>query len=262
MKHISILLLAVACSLAPVAVAQDPVKTLLQFNGTESEALPAQTLQTLFTFDGTDGKEPVGDLVQATDGSLYGSTVQEGAGPYGSGGTIFKITPGGSLTTVYNFCSQSGCTDGSLPRGALVQAANGNFYGITEFGGADDAGTVFKITPSGTLTTLYSFCSQSNCTDGENPYAGLLLANNGNLYGMTYTGGLYGGGTVFEITPSGTLTTLYSFCSQSGCTDGTNPVGLLIQGTDGNFYGTTYGYYYPTASHGGSFKINSAAPPC
>ena len=85
-------------------------------------------------------------------------------------------------------------------------------------------GTVFKITPSGTLTTLYSFCSQSGCTDGHSPYAGLVQATNGDFYGTT----LYGGanpycGTVFKITPSGTLTTLYSFCSQSGCTDGANP---------------------------------------
>jgi len=208
-------------------------------------ALQAQTFQTRFTFDGTDGMAPVGALVQATDGNLYGATAAGGAGPYGSGGTIFRIAPSGSLTTVYNFCSQSGCTDGMYPRGALVQAANGNLYGITLFGGASNTGTVFEITPSGTLTTLHSFCSQSNCTDGEYPYAGLVLASNGVLYGTTYIGGLYGAGAIFEITPSGTLTTLYSFCAQTGCTDGANPVAPLIQGADGNFYGTTYGYYYP-----------------
>jgi uncharacterized repeat protein (TIGR03803 family) len=222
-------------------------------------SMPAQTFQTRFTFDGTDGMGPVSDLLQATDGNLYGTASAEGAGPYGSGGTIFKIAPSGSLTTVYNFCSQSGCTDGEYPRGVLVQAADGNFYGVTEFGGANNAGTVFKITPSGTLTTIHSFCSQSNCTDGENPCAGLVLASNGNLYGTTYVGGLYNGGAVFEITPSGTLTTLYSFCSQSGCPDGANPFAPLIQGADGNFYGTTYGYYYPPTG-GAVFKMTLKPP--
>ena len=96
-------------------------------------------------------------------------------------------------------------------------------------------GTVFKITPSGTLTTLHSF----DGTDGANPYAGLVQATDGNFYGTTSSGGANGDGTVFKITPSGTLTTLYSFCSQSGCTDGANPDAGLVQATNGNFYGTT-----------------------
>jgi uncharacterized repeat protein (TIGR03803 family) len=106
-------------------------------------------------------------------------------------------------------------------------------------------GTVFKITPSGTLTTLYSFCSQSGCTDGYGPV--LLQATDGNFYGTTVYGGANttgcgggGCGTVFKITPSGTLTTLYSFCSQSGCTDGSGP-NSLVQDTNGMFYGTTFG---------------------
>jgi uncharacterized repeat protein (TIGR03803 family) len=121
-----------------------------------------------------------------------------------------------------------------------VQASDGNFYGTTVEGGADGAGTVFRITPSGTLTTLYSFCSQVNCTDGYWPYAGLVQAADGNLYGTTGNGGAFGNyGTVFKITPSGTLTTLYSFCAQNGCADGEEPAARLVQAADGNFYGTT-----------------------
>jgi uncharacterized repeat protein (TIGR03803 family) len=215
----------------------------------------------LHSFDGTDGSFPYSGLVQATDGDLYGTTYAGGANDvscsvgFMSGcGTVFKITPSGTLTTLYSFCSQTNCTDGANPYAGLVQATDGNFYGTTQEGGANDVacgsggcGTVFKITPTGTLTTLYSFCSQTNCTDGAVPYAGLVQAIDGNLYGTTYSGGTNtdvvcgssGCGTVFKISPSGTLTTLYSFCSQSGCTDGANPYAGLIQTHSGDLYGTT-----------------------
>jgi uncharacterized repeat protein (TIGR03803 family) len=204
-------------------------------------------LTTLYSFCSqsgcTDGDAPYAGLVQATDGNFYGTTVYGGAN--GGYGTVFKITPGGTLTTLYSFCSQSGCTDGAFPEAGLVQAANGDLYGTAEYGGAKanaNSGTVFKITPSGTLTTLYSFCSQGAypyCTDGRNPYAGLVQAANGDFYGTTLVGGTNRGGTVFRITPGGTLTTLYSFCSQSGCTDGAFPEAGLVQDTNGDFYGTT-----------------------
>ena len=93
-----------------------------------------------------------------------------------SGGTIFKITPSGTLTTLYNFCSQIGCADGYYPVAGLVQATEGGLYGTTSQGGAGAGGTVFRITPSGTLTTLYSFCSQRKCADGASPYVGLAQA--------------------------------------------------------------------------------------
>ena len=128
--------------------------------------------------------------------------------------------PAQTLTTLYSFCSQSGCPDGYSPYAGLVQATNGDLYGTTYFGGTGNGGTIFKIAPGGTLTTVHSFCSQSGCPDGDAP-AGLVQAANGDFYGTTSgdrTSGNYG--TVFKITPGGTLTTLYSFCSQSGCTDG------------------------------------------
>jgi len=220
----------------------------------------AQVFRTLVNFNGTDGAWPTSALVQGLDGSFYGTT--ESGGLYRSAGTVFRVTPGGTLTTLYSFCSQTNCPDGTGPTGGLVQASDGNFYGTTTAYGAnagpsDLAGTVFKMTPSGSLTTLYSFCAQTNCTDGIEPSA-LVQGTDGNFYGTTYGGGQgpcvwYGCGTVFKITPSGTLTTLHTFCAQTNCPDGGGPLYPLVQGTDGNFYGTTVGG--GTKNLGTIFKI-------
>jgi uncharacterized repeat protein (TIGR03803 family) len=202
-------------------------------------ALQAQTFRTIHSFDVTDGYNSQSPLIQATDGNLYGTTPVGGALGESGLGTIFKMTPAGELTTLYNFCSQSRCTDGSYPYAALIQATDGNFYGTTHEGGTKGYGTVFKVTLDGALTTIYSFCSKGACPDGALPQGGLVQAANGNFYGTTqYNSPIKGGGTVFEITPSGALKTLYTFCSESGCPDGQLP-GSLIQARDGNFYGTT-----------------------
>jgi uncharacterized repeat protein (TIGR03803 family) len=208
-------------------------------------ASPAQSFNTLLSFDGSDGEFPA-YLVQGLDGNIYGTT--SGGGAH-SNGTIFKITPAGTLTTLYSFCIQTNCPDGRSPY-ALVLATNGNFYGTTTYGGGIDGcytedlscGTVFKITPSGTLTTLHRF----DGNDGGNPSGGLVQAANGTFYGTTSQGGISssncggGCGTIFKITPSGTLTTLYSFCKQTNCPDDAFPRGLVLA-TNGNFYGTTAG---------------------
>jgi uncharacterized repeat protein (TIGR03803 family) len=199
---------------------------------TTAIALPAQSLTTLHSFDGADGSGPVEALVQGIDGNFYGAAPYLGANGFG---TIFKITPNGTLTTLHNFDG----TDGEVPNAALIQAANGDFYGTTSYGGAYGSGTVFKITPSGTLTTLYSFCGQSGCPDGQYSFGPLSQATNGDFYGTTFYGGAYGGGTIFKITPHGALTTLYSFCSLSGCADGSNPYAPPVQATNGDLYGTT-----------------------
>jgi len=171
-------------------------------------SLSAQTFTTLHSFDYTDGAFPVAPLVQATNAGLYGTTEfgANGCGEYSSGcGTVFKITPHGTLTTLYSFVFQ----DGAYPYAGLVQATNGSFYGTTSSGGANGAGTVFKITTKGMLTTLYTFCSQSSCTDGENPYAGLVEATNGNFYGTTeYGGAKEGCGNYFDHRPCGTVFSL------------------------------------------------------
>ena len=200
--------------------------------GTVFKITPSGSLTTLYSFSRTDGEQPYGTLIQATNGNFYGTTSLGGAN---GGGTVFKITTSGALTTLYNFCAQSNCADGEGPVAGLVQATNGNFYGTTYFGGANSLGTIFKITATGTLTTLHSF----DALDGENPKAGLVQGSDGNFYGTTYLGGLGNGGTAFKITPAGTVTTLYTFCTQTNCTDGQNPTAPLVQDTNGVFYGTT-----------------------
>jgi uncharacterized repeat protein (TIGR03803 family) len=215
---------------------------------------PAGTLTTLHSFDGTDGSEPYAGLVEGRDGNFYGTTYYGGANSCQRQGcgTVFTITPNGTLTTLYSFCSQSGCKDGQQPQGGLVEGSDGNFYGTTTWGGLAQrnyctdgygCGTVFKITPHGILTTLHEFCSHGGCPDGYWPYSGLVRGTDGNFYGTTYLGGANQSGTVFRITASGTFTTLYSFCLQyvnDICMDGGTPIGALVQGTNGTFYGTAW----------------------
>jgi uncharacterized repeat protein (TIGR03803 family) len=207
--------------------------------GTIYKVTPNGTLTTLHTFSGTDGDE-VGleaeGLLEAPNGDFYGATAYGTLNSNGCG-TIFKMTSKGAFKTLYGFASSS--TQGCGPFDGLVQAPDGDFYGTTVGGGPANDGTIFKMTPSGTLTSLYSFCSQSNCADGSMPNAGMILGTDGNFYGTTIYGGATNQGTIFQITPAGAYKVLYSFCSQSGCTDGASSYSRLIQATDGKFYGTT-----------------------
>ncbi len=214
--------------------------------GTVFKITPGGTLTTLHSFAaGSDGSGPISWLVQASNGNFYGTTRTP---PHGEGGaygygTVFEITPSGTLTTLHSFDG----TDGAYPYAGLVQATDGNLYGTTTNGGANNVctsggcGTVFKITPAGAFTTLYSFCTQPNCTDGAGPF-GLVQATDGNLYGATAAGGnisdcnSQGCGTLFKISTGGKLTTLHTFDG----TDGASPV-ALVQATNGNFYGATTG---------------------
>ncbi len=200
-----------------------------------------------------DGSSP-GPLVQASDGNFFGTTY--GGGSNGNYGTIFGITPEGKLNTLYDFCAEQSCRDGSSPNAGLIQSLDGNLYGTTTFGGAADWGTVFRITTSGALTTVYSFCAHTNCFDGADPQAGVIQATDGNFYGTTYIGGRNQLGTVFQLTATGSLTTLYSFCpdSKAGCPDGSFPYAGLVQGMDGLFYGTTLNKGIPS-THATIFRI-------
>jgi uncharacterized repeat protein (TIGR03803 family) len=233
---------------------------------TTAAASNTQTFNVVARFGQKTGYALSSPLVQGTDGNFYGTANVGGSNQSaqycnnGSCGTVFRVTPSGKLTTLYNFCSETNCADGGLPLAALVLGANGNFYGTTSTGGANNGdsggicdnmgcGTVFEITPSGKLTTIHNFCAQTNCTDGV--FANqLVLGFNGNLYGTTESGGTVAGGdcesgcgTAFEITPSGKFTTLYTFCTEfyqnGNCANGMIPTAALIQATNGNFYGTT-----------------------
>ena len=229
-----------------------------------TQSAGAQTFTTLYNFAGTDGANPQAPLVQAINGNLYGTTLDGGTSTNGTDGTIFEITPSGTLTSIHSFCLHSGCPDGYHPAAGLVQATNGSFYGTAEDGGSGCCGTVFKITPTGKLTTLDSFAAE----DGSGPYptAGLVEATNGDLYGTTVGGGANGAGAVFKITASGALTTIYSFCPvgriNGGCSisssadNGYTPLTGLVEGTNGDLYGTTYGGG-AHGSYGTVFKITT-----
>jgi len=201
----------------------------------------------LHTFGSTasDGTAPEAPLILDSRGNLYGTTNSGGA--HGKG-TVFKLTPGGAETILYNFCSTGGtkCTDGSFPAAGLLRDKHGNLYGTTSTGGVYGLtltkGVVFKLSPNGTETVLHSF---GNGDDGSTPMAGLIMDSAGDFYGTTMWGGNYntcaeGCGTVFKLTPEGSETVLYEFCAglTSNCSDSTQPQAPLLLDKAGNLYGT------------------------
>jgi len=203
-------------------------------------------IDSLFTFHFTDGFSPYGGLVPDGTGAFYGVTSLGGAGIFG---TVFKIMTNGVLTTLVNFSGPNG----DEPFSALLRGNDGNFYGTTICGGTSKGdpesinqagfGTIFKLTPEGDFTTLFSFAG----TNGSYPYATLIQDAKGNLYGTTASGGgntnqlfpnntgYAGYGTIFRLAPDGTLTTLFSFDG----TNGAQAFAGLLRGADGKLYGTT-----------------------
>jgi uncharacterized repeat protein (TIGR03803 family) len=219
---------------------------------------PDGTLTTLHNFDSTDGALPEAGLVLAADGNFYGTTLFGGRRYQSCGsigcGTVFRMRPNGTVTTVYRFCGQANCVDGAYAS-SLMLATDGNLYGTTSLGGAENHGSVFTIDPTGALTTLHSF----EGTDGSSPYGVLVQGTDGNFYGVTYEGGHDDSGTVFSMTPAGVLTTLHEFCTSRPCMDGGSPIGGLAQATDGKFYGTTSGN--STLNDGTIFSLDMGLGP-
>lgn len=241
----------------------------------------AQVFTRLASFYGADGQEPLGvTLTQGLGGNLYGTT-PAGGGANGEG-TVFRLMNQGRVKTLYVFCNQQTCSDGAFPYAGLILSTDGTLYGTIDIGGAFGFGTVFAITPAGNFVNLYSFrndgdgeypvatvtegvdgmlygttsgCDAETCTgtvfkmtpsgvlstlysfaDNEGGlFAGLIQGSDGNLYGGTILGGKYGQGTVFRITPTGKLNTLHSFTG----TDGEGLAGSLVEGSDGSLYGIT-----------------------
>lgn len=193
----------------------------VNFDGTVFKITPGGVPTVLHSFNCTDGCNPVAGLIQGADGNFYGTT-------FAANGTVFKISSTGVFTTIHSF----NFVDGSGPNALLVQGTDGNFYGTTDSGGMNGNGTVFRITSGGTFKQLHSFtCGGDGCV----PVAGLVQGADGSFYGTSREGGTNGDGTVFKISPTGTLTTLQTFTGA----DGAAPFGGLMLATDGNFYGTT-----------------------
>jgi uncharacterized repeat protein (TIGR03803 family) len=192
----------------------------------------------LHDFEGkTDGGEPSSPPIESSDGNLYGIT-ENG---FGTGSTVYRYTLSGNFTAIYQF---SGAHGGA----PLIQASDGFLYGTTAGGGFANCGTVFTMSTAGILLHSAPFtCGAEGAFPGYGP---LLQASDGNFYGTTLEGGVNNQGTIFKMTPDFQISTLYRFLGHSnGAVDGADPLGGLVQATDGNLYGAT--------AEGGSFHAGT-----
>ncbi len=219
-------------------------------------------LTVLHSFTGVDGGRPMAGMILGQDGNFYGTTTMGGtpfpAGGPGSatgGGTVFKMTPAGDVSTVYAFTGDTGPVSS---QGVLAQTADGTLYGTTSNGGSENVGTVFAVTPAGGFSLLHSF----SVNDGAQPQAGLAVGGDGALYGTTVAGdpsapagnpNPVGAGMVFRITRTGEFAVVHSFSNA----DGSTPMGALLASPDGNLYGTTQSG--GAGLRGTVFKLNGSA---
>jgi uncharacterized repeat protein (TIGR03803 family) len=217
---------------------------------------PDGQITNFYTFVCSRTKCPYGAAPQTapilgTDGNLYGVTSAGGNAPC-AGGVFYRLTLQGKLSVLYNFGKT--CSDGQWPQG-ITLGSDGNFYGATVYGGnsSDSPGIIFKVTPSGEYTELYSFCSQANCADGEKPFSPPVEGDDGNFYGAANNGGTMGGGVIYKVTASGAYSVIYNFCNleNGACPDGAYPY-AIAKDADGNFVGTADG---GTSGYGVVFKI-------
>lgn len=197
---------------------------------------PSGVVTTMVALFRYEGAVPLGTLIQGNDGSYYGTASDGSPSRLGS---IFKITSAGVLTNVVNFTGINGANPGARPQGSLIQGNNNAFYGTTAVGGANNLGTIFKVTPAGAFTTLVSFTGTSGASLGAHPHGDLLQVSGGDFYGMTTLGGTNNLGTVFKMTASGVITTLVNFTGIGGANPGSLPRGSLVLGSDGLLYGLT-----------------------
>lgn len=213
--------------------------------GTLFKITPSGKMKVLYSFSNdSNGSSPTSPPIQGVDGNLYGTTSASFGGSQGFG-TIYKITPTGEFSTLYQFSG----VDGQWPWASMLLASDGNFYGTCYTGGTSGFGTVYKITPAGKLTTIYNF----DGTHGIWPAAGLVEADDKTFYGTTLDGGANNSGVIFKISPAGKLTAIHDF-------DPTTSIGYrsgLVQATDGNFYGVVpdgglfgYGFIYKVTRDG------------
>lgn len=239
-------------------------------SGTVFNVSAAGSAGVLSRLGGGNGSAPQG-LVLGSDGNFYGTTQNGGLA---NEGTIFQVTPAGVMTLLHTFGDGSVANDGANPQGGLIQGADGNFYGTTQYGGSANLGTIFKMTPQGVVTIVHSFGDGSVTNDGAQPVAA-LVQDNGVFYGTTLRGGVSvdsgsvsGGdpvagetsdnGTVFKLDHDGTVTTLHSFGDGSVANDGLLPrAGLTFDASSpGTLYGTTVNG--GSAGNGTVFEITTS----
>ena len=219
-------------------------------SGTVFRITPAGKEKVLHSFSQTDGDGAFpwyGTLARDSSGNLYGTTITGGIKGQLCCGTVFRVTASGEETVLYRF---NGIDGDGFPQDGVVRDSSGNLYGTTQNGGPNNAGTVFKVDPTGKKTALYSFTGSA---DGAYPMAGVVLDAKGNLYGTTSGGGSSSyAGTVFKVDPTGKETVLYTF---TGSNDGGIPEAGVIRDSHGNLYGTTYSG--GTDGLGTVFKVNT-----
>ncbi len=211
-------------------------------------------LMSVTVHGGAEPQYPRAPLIEGTDGNFYGTSYKGGDLAY-SGGTVFQCTPLGVVTVLHGFTGP----EGDSPEGGIVEGSDGNFYGTTEAGGTSNFGAIYRVTPAGDFTVLHQFTGShpTGPTDGAQPFGEMILASDGNFYGTTSGGGAGSLGSIFQLTPAGVYTTVYSFPNNGtvgfGMT-GQQPRGTLLQTSDGNLYGTTTG---GNASNRGTvFRLN------
>jgi uncharacterized repeat protein (TIGR03803 family) len=202
--------------------------------GTIFRMAPSGEAVPIFEFEDPNGI-PETPLTQGADGHFYGTTLSDGAGEAGS---IFRITSDGTFTTLIEFSGMEGRRRGARPASALTLGENGNLFGTTSSGGLNNAGTIFRLTPDGEFTTLVDFSGESAPAPGSSPLGALLLGSDGHLYGTTSAGGPQDEGTAFRLTQGGQFTSLFSFGGSEAEDHGSEPSVTLVEGEDGNFYGT------------------------
>ena len=212
--------------------------------GTLYKVTPAGVRTVLHAFGGgTDGSTVLGGLVQAADGTLYGTTSNGGSA---TNGTVFKATTAGVVTVIHSFTGGAG---GAVPYAGVSIGQDGNLYGTTAFGGSYNKGTVFRVTPSGERTVLHEFGGPG---DGQSPKAEPIQGADGKLYGVAGAGGVNGNGMIYTLGLDGTYAAVYSFAATG---DGRGPTGRLLPLADGSFYGTTY--YGGSRDAGTIFKLSA-----
>ena len=202
--------------------------------GTIYRFVPGVGLVSVVSFTGSSGVAPgsvPNGLFAHTDGKFYTTTLAGGTGGLGS---MIQVSTAGAVTSQGSFTGTTGVRKGSSPVGSLVHVGT-KFYGVTRRGGASDLGTVFSQTDAGVFKTEVEFTGSAGGSLGAQPLAGLLAHTDGNLYGTCSAGGTQGFGTVFKMSPSGSLSVLHHFFD----TDGSTPSAAVVQGTDGALYGTT-----------------------